>query len=80
MSLGKRSWIRCKRDRIYSHAPGDVRVRGGCLRGSTGLGQTLYPLDRAEILAGARFHLNVEFEGLVAPDEVTLTVNGIDHA
>lgn len=46
---------------------------------SVAYGQTIFPVDRAEILAGARFDLKVEFDGLVAPGEVTLTVNGADH-
>src|SRR5690606_19554648 len=41
--------------------------------------QTVYPVDRAEILVGARFDLKVEFDGPVAPGDVTLTVNGADH-
>jgi alkaline phosphatase len=47
---------------------------------SEGYAQTIYPVDRAEILAGARFDLKVEFDGPVAPGDVTLTVNGADHA
>lgn len=43
---------------------------------SEGYAQTIYPIDRAEMLAGARFDLKVEFPGLVAPGDVTLTVNG----
>ncbi len=42
--------------------------------------QTVYPVDRAGILAGARFDVKVEFPGLVAPDDTMLTVNGADHA
>ena len=41
--------------------------------------QTVYPVDRAEILAGSRFDLKVEFDGSLAPGDVTLTVNGADH-
>lgn len=40
--------------------------------------QTIYPIDRAEILAGARFDLKVEFPGVVAQDRVRVTVNGRD--
>lgn len=43
-----------------------------------GHAQTVYPVDRAEMLAGARFDLKVEFPGLLAPGDVTLTVNGAD--
>ena len=47
--------------------------------GSPILAQTIYPIDRAEILAGARFDLKVEF-----PDRSTGEVDGDgqrrDHA
>lgn len=42
--------------------------------------QTIYPIDRAEILAGATFDLKVEFAGEVAADKATLTINGADAA
>jgi len=42
--------------------------------------QTVYPVARAGILAGARFDVKVEFPGLVAPGDTMLTVNGADHA
>jgi alkaline phosphatase len=42
--------------------------------------QTIYPIDRAEILAGARFDLKVEFAGEVAADKATLTIDGADAA
>lgn len=42
--------------------------------------QVIYPLDRAEILAGSRFDLKVEFPGLADPARVKVTVNGADHA
>src|SRR5262245_3211078 len=42
--------------------------------------QTIYPIDRAEILVGARFDLKVEFPGLAKADGVSLTVNGADGA
>ena len=38
--------------------------------------QTIYPLDQAEILAGARFDLKVEADGPVAEDAVSVTING----
>src|SRR5262249_10300853 len=47
--------------------------------GSAGA-QTIYPIDRAEILVGARFDLKVEFPGLARADGVSLTVNGADGA
>lgn len=42
--------------------------------------QTIYPLNRAEILTGARFDLKVEFPGVVAPDQASVTINGQDAA
>ncbi|RED27996.1 alkaline phosphatase [Rhodopseudomonas thermotolerans] len=42
--------------------------------------QTIYPIDRAEILVGATFDLKVEFADEVAADKATLTVNGADAA
>ena len=42
--------------------------------------QVVYPIDRAEILAGSRFDLKVEFPGIADPARVRVTVNGQDHA
>src|SRR6478609_5437774 len=42
--------------------------------------QTVYSIDRAEILAGARFDFKVEFPGPVDPARLKVTVNGADHA
>src|SRR3954470_7890578 len=42
--------------------------------------QTIYPLDRAEILAGAKFDLKVEFPGAPAKSAVRVTLNGEDAA
>jgi alkaline phosphatase len=42
--------------------------------------QTIYPLTRAEILAGAKFDLKVEFPGSVAAPDLKVTVNGRDAA
>ena len=42
------------------------------------LGQTIYPLNRAEILAGSRFDFKVEFPGSPARDTVSVTINGED--
>jgi alkaline phosphatase len=41
--------------------------------------QTIYPLDRAEILAGARFDFKVEFSGPVPAGAAEVLVNGIPH-
>jgi alkaline phosphatase len=47
---------------------------------SASCAQAVFPVDRADILAGARFDVKVEFPGLVAPGDAVLTVNGVDHA
>ena len=47
---------------------------------SAGSAQTVYPIDRADILAGSRFDLKVEFAGLADAAKVAVTVNGKDHA
>ena len=38
--------------------------------------QTIYPLDRAEILAGAEFDLKVEVDGGVVAEALSVTING----
>src|SRR5665647_3063472 len=38
--------------------------------------QTIYPYDRADILAASRFDFKVEFPGLQKADAVAITVNG----
>ncbi|MBS1210780.1 MAG: alkaline phosphatase [Proteobacteria bacterium] len=42
--------------------------------------QTIFPLNRAEILAGSHFDLKVEFPGLVDASAAKLSVNGKDAA
>jgi len=42
--------------------------------------QTIYPIDRAEILSGSRFDLKVEFPGIVPADKIKVTLNGRDVA
>ncbi|MBH5402837.1 alkaline phosphatase [Bradyrhizobium sp. CNPSo 4010] len=42
--------------------------------------QTIFPIDRAEILAGAKFDFKVELPGLVDPAKLKVTVNGADYA
>lgn len=44
------------------------------------LAQTIYPIDRAEILSGARFDFKVEFPDKVDPAKLKVTVNGRDYA
>src|SRR5262249_59186603 len=41
---------------------------------------TIYPIDRAQILVGARFDLKVEFDGVVPAADVRVAINGRDHA
>src|ERR1700681_1749810 len=38
--------------------------------------QTIYPINRAEILAGARFDLKVEFPNAPPEQAVRVTING----
>lgn len=38
--------------------------------------QTIYPLDRAEILSGSRFDFKVEFPGAPGLGDVAITING----
>jgi alkaline phosphatase len=47
---------------------------------TTAAAQTIYPLNRAQILSGARFDLKVEFQGSVAPADIKVTINGQDAA
>ena len=42
--------------------------------------QTIYPLTRAEILAGSKFDLKVEVPGEVAAADMKVTINGRDAA
>jgi alkaline phosphatase len=42
--------------------------------------QTIYPIDRATILQGAKFDFKVEFAKLLDPQSVKITVNGADYA
>src|SRR5215468_8390212 len=57
-----------------------------CLAGAVvlltlpGQAQTIYPLNRAEIMAGAKFDLKVEFPGAPEQSAVKVTINGQDAA
>jgi len=42
--------------------------------------QTIYPIDRAEILVGAQFDFKVEFPTRVDAAKIKVTINGEDHA
>src|SRR5499427_9112872 len=55
-------------------------VTGLALAGSVGHAQTVYPIDRADILAGSRFDFKVEFPALADPKRISVTVNGEDYA
>lgn len=50
------------------------------LAGLSAQAQTIYPLNRAEILAGAKFDLKVEFPGAPEQSAVRVTINGEDAA
>jgi alkaline phosphatase len=50
------------------------------MAGSVCVAQTVYPIDRADILTGAQFDFKVEFSGLVDPAKVSVTLNGEDYA
>ena len=50
------------------------------LTGYQGVAQTIYPIDRAAILAGSRFDFKVEFPDRIDPSKLKVTVNGEDHA
>ncbi|GLK83015.1 alkaline phosphatase [Ancylobacter defluvii] len=41
--------------------------------------ETVYPLDRATILQGSPFDFKVEFDGVVKPEDVKITINGEDY-
>ena len=40
----------------------------------------IYPIDRAQILAGSRFDFKVEFDRVVPREGIRVTVNGADHS
>lgn len=42
--------------------------------------QAIYPMNRADILAGSRFDFKVEFDGVTAADKVKVTIDGKDYA
>jgi len=50
------------------------------LAGAPATAQSIYPLDRAEILLGSKFDFKVELEGNVAADAIKVTLNGRDAA
>lgn len=50
------------------------------LSATAALAQTIYPIDRADILAGAKFDFKVEFPDVVDPARLKVTLNGTDYA
>ena len=52
---------------------------GIAMAASAGSAQTVYPIDRADILSGARFDFKVEFVGLADPSKISITLNGKDY-
>ena len=53
---------------------------GLLLSASAALAQTIYPIDRADILSGAQFDFKVEFPDKVDPAKLRVTVIGQDYA
>ena len=49
-----------------------------CALVTSALGQTIYPIDRAEILVGAHFDFKVEFSEPVSASDIKVTINGVD--
>jgi alkaline phosphatase len=50
------------------------------IAGSASSAQTIYPIDRAEILSGARFDFKIEFSSLADPAKISVSLNGEDYA
>src|SRR5438874_8814765 len=51
-----------------------------CIAHGAAHAQTIYPLNRAELLVGAKFDLKVEFPDAPAAASVRVTINGEDAA
>lgn len=56
-----------------------IGLAAGLLACGDASAQVIYPLDRAEILAGSKFDFKVEFPGVVDASRVRISVNGSDH-
>ncbi|WP_058910535.1 alkaline phosphatase [Entomohabitans teleogrylli] len=41
--------------------------------------QTIYPIDRATMLAGGKFDFKVEFDEVVKPEDITIRINDQDY-
>ncbi len=61
-----------------------LRSAGVCLTlvlaATAATAQTIYPVDRATILAGSKFDLKVEFAGVQPRGNLKITINGQDHS
>src|ERR1700741_2879380 len=53
---------------------------GLLLSTTAAVAQTIYPIDRAEILSGAQFDFKIEFPDKVDPAKLKVTLNGQDYA
>ena len=51
-----------------------------CLLPVTAVAQTIYPIDRADVLTGAKFDFKVEFPGAPEQSAVKVLINGRDAA
>ncbi|OYU89083.1 MAG: alkaline phosphatase [Bradyrhizobiaceae bacterium PARB1] len=57
-----------------------IAAAGALLLSSTALSaQTIYPIDRAEILAGSKFDFKVELPEKIAASNIKVTINGADQ-
>jgi alkaline phosphatase len=56
-----------------------VMIAGFSLIGGPLAAQTIYPIDRAAILAGARFDFKVEFPAIANQADLKITIDGEDY-
>lgn len=57
-----------------------LATAGILFAGHSAHAQTIYPIDRASLLAGTRFDFKVEFTGVVDQSATKVTINGRDAA
>ena len=57
---------------------GLILILTGTLNAGPAGAITIYPIDRAQILAGSRFDLKVEFDGVVSASDARVTIDGKD--
>jgi alkaline phosphatase len=48
--------------------------------GGSAHAQAIYPIDRAEILAGSRFDFKVELPSMIAASAIKVTINGLEQS